>query len=86
MSPFDRPTRCMHCKKSLLACGGRCWDKSGEPEKAKTKVKGKDGRTRTVTKKTGNTIKNGFTWCGSCSCRVNNGTCSNVTCSTRRAR
>ena len=74
--------RCMGCNKSLFRC--RCHSGGGTPEKEQVKVKGKDGRTRSVTRNTGNTVNGGVTWCGRCSCRVLNGRCTNVTCSSHR--
>ena len=83
MGIFNTSSRCMHCRKPLLRCGGRCWDTEGEPEKEKARVKGKDGRTRTVTRNTGRMLRRGVLWC-SCGCRVIDDRCTNVTCSTRR--
>lgn len=77
--------KCPTCKKSLLSCAGHYADR-GTAEKARVQVTDSRGKTRTVTKNTGNTVRAGITWCGTCSCRVMNGTCSNVTCSTRSAR
>lgn len=82
--PAKSGGKCPHCKKSSWACGGRCWDKMDAKEKAKVKVTDSRGHTRTVEKNTGNNIRRGIVWCGSCNCRVNGGVCSNVTCSTRR--
>lgn len=77
-----KTTKCPTCKKSLLACPGHYADK-GTPEKTKVKIEDKNGRTRTVTKNTGNTIRNGITWCA-CGCRRVGGRCTNFTCSTNR--
>lgn len=75
--------RCIICRKPGLRCG--CWDKPAQAETQKVTVKSpKTGRTSTKTVKTGNTTRNGFTYCGKCTCRVNNGKCSNVTCSTNK--
>ncbi|HEY8590204.1 MAG TPA: hypothetical protein VIL55_11695 [Naasia sp.] len=74
----------MGCRKSLLRCD--CWSNPTKPVKETTKVKGKDGRERTVTRnsKTVTVDARGIEWCARCRCRVMNGTCSNVTCSTRK--
>lgn len=74
--------KCPTCRKSLLACPGHTRAK-GTAEKAKVQVQDKNGRTRTVTKNTGNTIRDGITWCG-CGCRVISGRCTNATCSTNK--
>jgi hypothetical protein len=71
--------KCMLCRKSLFRC--RCYESGGIAEKTTAQVKDKNGRTRTVTRNTGNTVRNGNTWCGTCSCRVLDGRCTNVQCS-----
>lgn len=72
----------MVCRKSLLRCN--CHARPTTAEKAKTQVKGRDGRTRTVTRNTGNRVDgNGRAWC-KCGCLVRGGQCSNITCSTRK--
>ena len=73
--------KCPTCKKSLLACPGH--RDGGVKEKEKVKVEGKDGRTRTVTRNTGNVIRDGITWCA-CGCRRINDRCTNAGCSTNQ--
>lgn len=73
--------KCPTCKKSLLACDGH--RDGGVKEKEKVRVEGKDGRTRTVTRNTGNTIRDGIVWCA-CGNRRIDDRCMNATCSSNR--
>ena len=70
-------SKCGICHKYTCRCSR---NGKGTPQKAKVKVENKHGKTVTVTRNTGNTVRNGIVWC-SCGCRVNNGRCSNVQCS-----
>lgn len=75
--------RCPLCRKGPRDC--RCAMPDMTPNKAKVKVEGKDGRTRTVTKRTGtSTDARGIEWCDTCSMRCHHGVCMNVRCPTRR--
>ena len=59
--------KCMLCRKSLFRCKCNSPDTPGKVKKEKG---------------TGNITRGGIVWCGSCQCRVINGTCTNKTCST----
>lgn len=79
-----KTAKCPTCKKSLLTCPGH-YATTGEKIKEKVKVEGKDGRTRTVTRNTGHTVRDGIVWCGICSCRRINDRCTNAGCSSNAA-
>lgn len=65
--------KCMWCRKSLLKCN--CYsDNSGTAKKRST------GGGRPVR----DTVRGNTQWCGACSCRVMNGRCTNVQCSTNK--
>jgi hypothetical protein len=62
--------RCLGCRKKLTLC--ECNERAMQPTRAKK------GQVKNKVDTKGNE------WCGKCSCRVNNGICSNVTCSSRK--
>jgi len=74
------PSKCWQCKKWTCRCA---LNGKGTPEKEKVKIKDKNNRTRTVTRNTGNSVRGGIVWCGTCSSRVINGRCTNFKCSSR---
>lgn len=91
MGWFDKPapkrdsktSRCPHCRKPQMTCV--CYANKRTPVKEKAKVTDSRGRTRTVTRNSNVGVDaRGIEWCAKCSCRVNNGRCSNATCSTHK--
>jgi hypothetical protein len=67
--------RCGLCRKKVGQC--RC----GETKLQPVREQGPTGRARGS--KTVGVDSKGIEWCTTCRSRVNNGQCSNVTCSTR---
>jgi hypothetical protein len=79
----SKSEKCPHCRKPQLVC--KCYANKVTPLKEKAKIKDSRGHTRTVTRNSNVGVDaRGINWCGTCSCRVINGRCSNRTCSTNR--
>jgi hypothetical protein len=80
--PAAKTNKCPICKK---AAGCRCGEQKQKPVKEKVVVTDKNDKKRTVTRNSKVTVDaKGFNWCAECKCRVINGSCTNITCSTRK--
>lgn len=73
------PKRCQLCRKAPCDCRTN----KVKPIRETVRI-AKSGNPVTRNSKTVGVDSRGVEWCSKCSCRVRNGTCSNVTCSTRR--
>lgn len=74
-----KPKRCQLCRKTPCDCRTN----KLKPVRETVRVS-KAGNPVTRQSKTVGVDSRGVEWCAVCSCRVMNGQCSNVTCSTRR--
>jgi len=76
-TPPKKPDKCKLCHKYQCQCARN----KLANEKAKKQIVNKAGRSQTVTVNTGNKVDaRGNVWCPKCSCRVVNGSCTNIRC------
>jgi hypothetical protein len=80
-----RQNKCPVCHKRWNECQHTAVSYKYKPVKEKKVITDKNDHKRTVTVNAGYTVDDrGINWCSKCSCRVMNGRCTNVTCSSRR--